>query len=169
MARKTFLDRLKQPSSWLIVVFILAFLLSLWNAQAAEAAELEATAGLGFGVSKTSPMVVQEAGLRINDAWAVAVARTGNIPELDPAWVIRAERIVTWREGRALQPMMALGVAWWDPAPAALVSEQWTFAMAVGLYAYEVVELRWQHYSTAGRADKNSGVDYISLTATMRF
>ena len=169
MPRKTFADRLQQPSTWLIIVFILSFLLGLWMAQTAEAAEVEATAGLGFGVSKTSTLIVQEAGLRIDDAWGVAVARTGNKDELDPAWVIRAERIVTWREGRAIQPMMALGVAWWDPAPAALVSEQWTFAMAVGLYAYEVVELRWQHYSTAGRADKNSGVDYVSLTATMRF
>lgn len=166
-AKKGFVQRLKQPTTWIIVVFILLFLWGL--RREAEASDLRFEVGLGFGSTHQSTVVMEELGLLYDEKWYVHIAHLGNDERVPDTYRITAGRRVAWRQEHTFSPYLRMGAAYWQHRPAGLVDANLTFDMAVGLRAWDVVELEWSHQSTAGRVHPNTGVDVVGLHYTSRF
>ena len=158
-------EKLKRPATLLVLAFIILFVWGLLHE--AEASDWDAVVGVGYGTTHSSTLVVQEVGLQYDEKWALSATRTGNEKRLHDTWVVKGERRVSWRKDKDFEPYAAFGVAWFVHKPEALVNENLTFSLAVGVRWKEVVELGWQHYSTSGRSSPNSGVDYVILRAIL--
>ena len=162
---KQWLKKAWKPTVLAVVGFILLYIAGLLND--AEAGELDAVVGVGYGATHSSTLVVQELGLQYDERWGVSLTRTGNEARLPDTWVVKGERRVSWRENKDFEPYASFGVAWFVDKPSALVDENLTFSLAVGVRWREVVELGWQHYSTSGRSSPNKGIDYVILRAIL--
>lgn len=155
----------KKPAFWAVLIFVVLF---VWGSlRDADAAEVNALVGVGFGATRSDGMVVQEVLLEVNEDWTFGVVRLGDSPVLEAAYAGVATRRVEWREGKAFEPFMSFGIAYFDSPPAALVNDQLTFALQAGFRWRDVIDLAWVHYSTAGRTDPNIGIDYVTLRAVL--
>lgn len=151
-----------------VIVFVALF---LWGASA-MAQDVEARIGLGVNVldrDDRGTHITQDMMLLIDRDWYVQATRFGNSDFIDDSWRFSTGLRVEWRQDTNLEPYMRLGVAYWDEEPTWLVSERWMFDMAIGARLWRVAELEWQHNSTAGRAEWNTGVDVLTFNAVLRF
>jgi hypothetical protein len=119
-------------------------------------------------------MKTQNLASRYDRKWAGGVTRTGRAIADDDKLVRQSSRldvarVVHWRQGKTLQPVMKFGASYWSRKPKLLVDEQLNFLLAIGFSYNEVVELIWVHQSTAGRSKPNGGFDVVQLAFTMRF
>lgn len=150
----------------LVILFAILFVIGL----KAEAAEHEMHVGVGVGVANVETDVGhQQIGYRYDGRWYAEALRTGGGETDDGAtlednWRWSVGRYVHFRRDRAVDPFLRLGAAYWRRAPSALVGDRLTFDMAAGVELYDVVRVSWQHNSTAGRSEPNTGYDLVVLT-----
>lgn len=172
--KKTFVDRLKQPTTWLVIALVAAFVYGLLRGPTAQAATLElppahrVTIGVGYGLIHAQGLVVQELGYEYDDRWTVRLTRTGNDARIPDTWVGAVGRRVPLYDGKHFSPFVAIGAAWFDEPPSAVVDSRLVFDLEVGVRYRNVVDLVWHHNSTSGRSDPNSGIDYWLLRAVLK-
>lgn len=155
----------KKPGFWAIVAFVFLF---IWGAfREARAVEVDALLGVGGGFSHKSSLIIQETMLEFDEKWEVGVLHMGNDPRIEPTYGVIAARRVHWRDGKTFEPEVVLGAAYFDHAPKQLVSEQLTYLLSAGFRWRGIFDLSWIHYSTAGRAYRNYGVDYVALRVVL--
>lgn len=158
--------RWAKSAAALIALFLILF---LWG-RSSEAAEVGI--GLGAGVNHSSGAVGQELSVTSDDLrWFASYTRLGGRPgdtvlAYNNRWV-GAYRVF-WRRDHDLMPYMALGAAYFEE-PTVLVTERLTYDLRVGLRWNNIVELEYAHNSTAGRSQRNAGIDFITLRAVFRF
>jgi len=152
-----------------VVIFIVVFLWGYFNE--VEAAEYEGRLGLGTQATDREDRgkaITQDFMFTIDRDWYMEATRFGNGTVIPETWRFSAGRRVDWREETYFAPFVRLGAAYWLE-PSVLVSENWTFDMAVGFRAWNIVEIEYQHNSTAGRSGKNTGVDIVGLYVVFDF
>lgn len=140
----------------LIILFIIAF---AWGVRA-NADELRL--GVGFGVTHDNDWTTQELTY-LHRNWYGQAAYMGGDNRLPDTYRLSAGYRVHWRPEKRFSPFMRLGVAYFGERPLEVISDRLAFDMAVGVRAWGVVELEWQHNSTAGRSDINYGNDVVLL------
>lgn len=150
------------------IVLVLAFLaLFIWGRNA-ESAELGL--GVGYGINHTAKAAVQEITISTDDyRWYGQVIRIGGDGVLDDNWRYSAGYRLFWRRDENVKPFLRLGAAYFDHAPVQLVSDHLTFDMGLGLRWKDIIELEYNHNSTAGRSDKNTGIDFVTLRVVFQF
>lgn len=147
---------------WAVIVFIIVFTWGYALQNKAEAGELQI--GLGHGATNNNDWIAMNIAIYHNH-WYVSAARFGGE---DRAFLPDVSRYalgyrVDWRDGKRVEPFMRFGVAYWTEEPRNLISDRWSYDMSVGLRFWQVLELEWQHNSTAGRSDFNKGNDVVVL------
>lgn len=167
MSAESFWRRaVRKPALWIVLVFVTLF---VWGSiREAHAAEINGLVGVGFGTGHSRNLIAEEVLLEINQDWDLGVARLGSSPILEDTYVAIAARRVDWREGKAFEPFLSFGVAYFDNVPRALVNDHLTFTLQAGFRWRGAIDLAWIHYSTAGRSDPNTGIDYATLRAVLR-
>ena len=153
----------------LVALFILAFCWGYYNQALADT-----TFRIGVGTQALDrgdrgEHITQDLMINFDNRWYVQAARFGNGTVVPDTWRYSFGYRVNWREGNKVAPFMRLGPAYWAPEDSVLVSDNWTFDMAVGAQLWQFVDIEWQHNSTAGRSERNSGVDLIVLAINLRF
>jgi len=151
-----------------VVLFLVVFLIGL----RAEAADWEYRAGLGTQVldraDRGEHIAIEALVYRDRDLY-LGLSHFGNGSVVPDTYRLAAGWRVEWREGSEFEPMMRFGMAYWHPFDSGLVTERWTYDMAVGVRVFRIVEVEWQHNSTAGRAERNTGVDLLMVSAVFPF
>lgn len=141
-----------------VLIFIVLFAWGL--------AKAEVRLGVGKGVTHDNEWTAQDV-LLTNKDWYFQFTRLGGDELLPDTWRYSIGYRVEWREGSQVEPFLRLGVAYFDDVPYPVISEKYTFDMAVGVRAWRVVEFEWQHNSTAGRSDRNWGNDIFLLSVVL--
>lgn len=163
------IDRLKRavrkPEFWGAVAFVVLF---IWGIlRQANAAELDALIGVASGSTHNSQLMIEEVFLEFDHKWDVGVFHMSGDPRITSTYGAVAAYRVRWREDKRFEPWASFGAAYFDRAPEAFVSENLSYQLAVGFRMFKVLDLGWVHYSTAGRARTNWGVDYVSLRVVL--
>lgn len=149
-----------------IIIFVGVF---LWG-RSADAAE--ARIGLGFGYASNIGATYQELMLISDDLrWYSAVTRIGGDNRHDyQYWRFTAGYRVNWRRETNFSPYMRLGAAYFSEEPTGYISDRLAFDMAIGMRLWNIVELELdQHNSTAGRSNRNQGLDAVMLSVVLPF
>ena len=160
----------RKPKKLFAILLIAAFVgFYLWGLKA-DAAELGL--GLGKGYANNAGATYQE--IMVRDAqrhWYASVARIGGDNEFNyKYWRGCGGYQVNWRKEKRFAPYARLGACYFDEAPVGLVSERLTYELAFGVRFWGIVELDLDtHNSTAGRSDKNAGLDAMMLRVLWRF
>ena len=146
-----------------IVVFVALF---LWG-RVADAAEVS----LGLGYSPKHETRYQQVMLGTDDRrWYGSLARIGGDVRHDyQYWRVGAGYRVNWRRESRISPHMRLGAVYFSEEPTDYISDQWAFDMAVGARLWDIVDVEWQHNSTAGRSSQNEGLDAVVLSVVFNF
>ena len=168
----------------LVVIFTLLF---LWGRES-DAAELRI--GLGTGVANTASSArAQDLMITTTDRrWYFQITRIGSLPYAQSRLVAAPyggfKRIVTefdtltrfsggyrvnWRRDKKLSPYMRLGMSVFDREPQSLISDKWAFGMAVGVRFKDIFEIEMQHNSTAGRTERNRGLNFVTVGVVLPF
>ena len=154
-----------------IAIFLAFF---VWG-RTVDAAEVGLGLGTGLPSTHSDGIRAQEIQIRTNDyRWYFSYARIGaNINgrlqtrQVD-RWAIGYT--VVWRRGKAVQPYMSIGAAYFDQPPMDLISERLTYDMRVGIRFKDIIELELDnHNSTASRSDKNTGIDIPWVRVVFQF
>jgi hypothetical protein len=123
---------------------------------------------LGFGVTNDSNWIGQELMLTHNH-WYGSVMRVGGDNVLPDTARLAAGYKVEWRDGRRVSPYLRLGGSYFLDEPTDIISDRWAYDMAMGLRMFGVLDLEYQHNSTAGRSIQNSGNDMLLIGITVGF
>ena len=146
----------------LIVTFIGFF---LWG-RAADAAE----AGIGLGFSKNGATHQQLTLTSTDLRWYGSATRIGGDRRHNYVYGrLGAGYRVNWRRDMRFSPYMKLGGVYFTEEPTDYISDRWAFDMNIGVRLYDIVELEYQHNSTAGRSDQNEGLDTVVLQVVLPF
>lgn len=150
----------------IIAIFVVLF---AWGVarQTADAAEIRL--GLGRGASNDNAWIMQELMLTTDSHWYFGAAWLGGDDVLPDTMRFTAGYRVSWRDGLRVAPYMRGGMAYFRDEPTDIISDNWAYDMAVGLRLYRVVDLEYQHNSTAGRSLQNSGSDIPALAVVVPF
>jgi hypothetical protein len=161
----------------LVSAFVAVLTLAFCH-EPAHAGDLEVTLGLGSGVAKSTEMITQRVGVMRDNKWYLRAERFGGEP-WNKEWGFFAGRRVQFRQDRNWQPYIQMGVGHFN-APLKHedkdlpnVTERTTFELGLGisrrLSPSAEMELGFDHNSTAGRSNKNNGIDRIHLTYNWKF
>jgi len=152
-----------------IIAFVVAF---LWgrNAQSAEVG-----LGLGFGTFNAADATIQELSVITDDLhWFASYSRVGGVDsdrlqdKYNDRYVIAYR--VFWRDDKDFRPYLSLGVAYFDKAPERLISEHLAYDLRLGVRWKDILELDVDgHNSTAGRSERNTGIDSVNLRIVFQF
>ena len=157
---------MKDSLKWtLILIFVVLFAWGIYM-QTADAAE--ARLGLSKGVTHHSDWTGME-GMFVYRNWYLNAARLGNDDVLPDTVRLALGYRVMWRDEMRLSPYLRLGGAYFMDEPTDIISDRWAYDMTVGLRIFSVVDLEWQHNSTAGRSLQNSGNDMLLLGMVVPF
>jgi hypothetical protein len=170
----------KKPTFWVVVAFVLGMSFAFIeeaNAHATTDRSHSATVGVYTGVVNSNGVRTQRLSYRYQDRWEVSYARVGG-KGWSTANYFSVSRLVFWR-GNDRGPFLSLGAAYTDGLVGKkdegkpLVTEQLTYELGIGyqwvLSSATDMELRWIHNSTAGRSERNKGIDRVGLTYNWRF
>ena len=159
----------------LIVLFVALFAWGLSSNAAADERKKALTVGLGYGYAATKDLISQRIGYLHDDRWFVRYERLGG-PGLDHDDFnsIALGRRVMWREDKRIEPFLEFGAAYFDEPPTRsgkpVVSERLTYSMSIGARFFDVIEFVFaDHNSTAGRSERNKGIDRVALTFILKF
>ena len=161
MSNNKFQRFFRKPTGWLVLAFIVLFTWGLYNEVKAD--ELEMRVGLGLGATNDNEWVAQEIMVTNRD-WYASILRTGDDNVLPDTWRLSLGYRVDWRQDKKAAPYMRFGFAVWEQEPFPLISDRLSYDMAVGARFWHVLDLEWQHNSTAGRSDFNNGNDIVILS-----
>lgn len=153
-------------TGWLIVAFIILAAWGTWE----QVYGAELRVGLGGGVTNDNEWIGQE--LMVNSDrrhWYASVIRVGGDDALPDTWRFAAGYRVNWRRDKNVWPYLRLGAGYFLDEPGHLISDKLAFDMAVGIRFWKILELEWQHNSTAGRSDHNDGNDILMLGLVVPF
>lgn len=147
---------------WAVIAFVIVFTWGYVQQNEADGAELQI--GLGHGATNNNDWIAMNVAVYHNQ-WYLSGARYGGE---DEAFLPDTSRYalgyrVDWRDEKTIEPFMRFGVAYWTDEPSNLISDRWSYDMSVGVRLWSVLELEWQHNSTAGRSDFNKGNDVVVL------
>lgn len=147
---------------WAVIAFVVIFTWGYITQNKAEATETHI--GLGHGATNNNDWIAMHLAISRNH-WYLAALRTGGEDEtfLPDTWRFSVGYRVDWRKDMKVAPFMKFGAAYWLDEPSNLISDHWSYDMSVGTRFWNVMELEWQHNSTAGRSDFNKGNDIIVL------
>ena len=163
MSEKTGLQKIKERfghyTSYVIAVFVAILVWAVLSARS-EAAEIRI--GLGGGVTNENGWIVQELYARQGHWWGAAL-RTGDDNVLPDTWRFSAGWRHDWREGARIRPGVSFGAAYWQDDITPLISDSLSYHMALSLRFWDVIDLEFQHNSTAGRSEFNDGNDLLVL------
>lgn len=160
---------MKIPSKgqWLKIGLIAAFFgFFVWGVTA-DAAE----ASIGLGYSPKHETRYQQVMVTTDSRnWYFSATRIGGDVRHDYQYGrLGVGYRVNWRRDARLSPYMRLGGVYFTEEPTDYISDQWAFDMVVGTRLWQIVELEWQHNSTAGRSTQNEGLDAVSLSVVLPF
>ena len=145
-----------------IIMFIGLF---VWG-RVADAAE----AGIGLGFSKNGATHQQVTLTTTDLRWYGSVTRIGGDRRHNYVYGrLGAGYRVNWRRETRFSPYLKLGAVYFTKEPTDYISDQWAFDMNVGMRMWNVVELEYQHNSTAGRSSQNEGLDTLFLNVVLPF
>ena len=148
----------------LVIAFIVLF---VWG-RSAESAELGI--GVGTGHGHTNDTVTQGLTIISDDLrWYAQVTRFGSEGYLDTNVRWSGGYRLFCRRDEDFKPFMRFGVALFDHDPMPLISDNVTYDLGVGLRWRDVIEFEYNHNSTAGRSERNTGVDLWVLRLVMQF
>lgn len=139
-----------------VTVFVILFAWGYYNETQAEELRL----GLGHGATHDNQWRSQSFMLSNRD-WYVDASRLGGDTKLPDTWRFAMGYRVDWREQANVAPFLRLGASYFLDEPTPIISERLTFDMAAGLRLFHILDIEWQHQSTAGRSRTNLGNDMI--------
>jgi len=146
----------------LIVVFVGFF---LWG-RTADAGE--ASIGLGFagnGATYQQVMVMDN-----ERKWYASATRIGGDRRHNYVYGRLAVGYrVNWRRVSRFSPYMRLGGVYFTDEPTDYISDDFAFDMAIGTRLWQIVDVEYQHNSTAGRSNQNEGLDAVTLSVVFPF
>ena len=163
----------KKPTAWAVVLFVIAITWGLL-AEAATPPKHQMTLGLAYGIVNTQDMVTQRIGYVRNDKWYVRAERFGG-DGYQESWAGSFGRQVVFRKGKTFEPIMTLGVSFFDrPLTQSNgyqpVADDITFQLGITVRFKGLVGLNIDdHNSTAGRSDPNKGIDRAGLDFYWKF
>lgn len=157
---------MKKTAKWIVIGIFIALMAWGIYRQQADAAELRL--GLGRGVSNGNEWVGQELAIA-HRHWYGSVSRLGGDDLLPDTVRLAAGYRADWRTEQRLAPYLRLGGAYFTEEPTDLISDRWAYDMALGLRIFGVLDLEYQHNSTAGRSLQNSGNDMLLLGLVVRW
>jgi hypothetical protein len=159
------------------LVAILSFIILFWWGSRNEAFGDEITIGVGAGVDHIEGAITQRLGYQPNPRWHLRYERFGGKGE-PHSNMYGIQRTLRWRQDKELQPYLSLGAVYFDTI---LTDEKGRELMKDEFLAYNLgvgidwryskltsLRLGFDHNSTAGRSDRNRGVDRIHLTFMLR-
>lgn len=149
----------KRYTGILVVLFIA---LAIWAVYSSKAEAAEIGLGLGAGATNDNGWIAQEITVR-HGHWYGSILRTGDDDALPDTWRFAAGWRYDWRADKRVSPFIGFGAAWWADDITPLISDRLSYDMRLGLRFWDVVDLGWQHASTAGRARFNDGSDLVVL------
>lgn len=154
----------KQAASIGLIIAFIGFF--IWG-RVADAAEVS----IGLGYSPKHESRYQQVMLTTDDRrWYFSATRIGGDVLHDYQYGrIGAGYRVNWRRESRFSPYMRLGGVYFTDPPTDYISDDFAFDMAIGSRLWNVVELEYQHNSTAGRSSQNEGLDAVVLTVVLPF
>lgn len=154
----------KKPTFWGVVVFAMLFIWGL--GKVANAGEV--SLGVGGGATNGNDWIGQFVMISDRD-WYASAMRVGGDDVQPDTWRYAIGYRVDWREDKKIAPFLRLGAAYWADEPTPLISDQWSYDMSAGVRLWRVVDVEWQHNSTAGRTDFNKGNDMPFVNVVLPF
>jgi len=157
-----------------ITIFIVLFAWGIYRQQA-EASDLRL--GLGFGITNSALVHGGSEGngwigqelMFTHKHWYGAAMRLGGDDVLPDTVRLTAGYRVEWRDERRLSPYLRLGAAYFLDEPSSIISDRWAYDLTMGFRVFDVLDIEYQHNSTAGRSSQNSGNDLLLVGLKVRF
>jgi hypothetical protein len=153
----------KQKIAILAIITFIGFF--LWG-RAADAAEV----GVGLGFSKNGATHQQVTLTSTDLRWYGSVTRIGGDRRHNYIYGrVAAGYRVNWRRDTRFSPYMKLGGVYFTKEPTDYISDSWAYDMNIGVRVWDIVELEYQHNSTAGRSSQNEGLDTVMVSVVLPF
>jgi hypothetical protein len=169
----SFFKRHGKSSLIAVLTFVILFSCGLNN----DAFGDEIAIGVGAGVGDMDGTITQRIGYQPNPRWLVRYERFGGKGE-PHSNMYGIQRNVRWRQTHELQPYLTFGAVYFDSilqddeGREFLKDEFLAYNLGLGVtWRYSntaALRLGFDHNSTAGRADRNHGVDRVHLTFVLR-
>lgn len=163
-----------KPTMYLVALFVIA--LTLFFATEAESSEPtnphSVHLGLGAGVINYPGGITQVLGYSYNDIWSATYERMGG-KRYSNIHSYSMSRVV-WKKAHRQGLFMSIGATYTDGVleerdrvGKAIVSERLSYRLGIG-YGWKLsptnsIRVGLVHNSTAGRSDRNKGIDRIIL------
>jgi len=148
---------------WTLIAIFIGF--AAWGLRS-EAAELGV--GLSKAVSHGSEWTGQHLQF-VHKDWYIEAAKLGGEDRLPDTFRYSSGFRIDWREKKEFSPFLKLGMAYFKEEPAWIISDRWSYDMSLGVRFFKVLDLEFNHNSTAGRTDFNKGNDLINLYLVKEF
>ena len=141
-----------------VIIFIIIFAFGLAKYARADEARL----GLSYAASHNNDWIGQDLYYQ-RGQWYFQAAYLGGDDILSDTWRASVGYRVDFRDGKRFSPFMRLGAAYFEEEPTAVISSNLTYDMAIGMRFFNILDLEWQHNSTASRSHTNRGNDMLLL------